>query len=359
MFPNSLLFAFVATCLFLANVGAEAGSAPNRPDGFDSYPSDHFRKARMDKRYIPHSVFQGYQAKAKRDGRVFVRRSDDEYGGSRPEFQPAEFEKRSVGEDADDGIGGHWSIAKRNDEDDGDKGLFNALNKRSLPPTAAANLEKRSPLEISMPFRTVGTVQKAQQPTPSKYSQGPDLVGPTYQLPASDYRSNMSANFAHRRHSSPPTNATQIHVNTPFAHIATACNHTCHFIHIGTHSIQSRHTWHCFVLSRLLNTTIAIRFAAPRLCIPQLYQAAPSSITIASLLSATPADRQGGDSSFSSVQEFINQAQKTTKCTWLSPADVHCAFCKRCSDAGGKNGEEFNCPDDSDSAETKVEEKKK
>ncbi|KAJ1593496.1 hypothetical protein NDA15_003819 [Ustilago hordei] len=278
MFPNSLLFAFVATCLFLANVGAEAGSAPNRPDGFDSYPSDHFRKARMDKRYIPHSVFQGYQAKAKRDGRVFVRRSDDEYGGSRPEFQPAEFEKRSVGEDADDGIGGHWSIAKRNDEDDGDKGLFDALNKRSLPPTAAANLEKRSPLEISKPkvaIRTVGTVQKAQQPTPGKYSQGPDLVGPTYQLPASDYRSNMSANFAHRRHSSPPTNATQIHVNTPFAHIATA---------------------------------------------------------------------QGGDSSFSSVQEFINQAQKTTKCTWLSPADVHCAFCKRCSDAGGTNKGEFAGP---------------
>ncbi|KAJ1595572.1 hypothetical protein NDA11_002476 [Ustilago hordei] len=256
MFPNSLLFAFVATCLFLANVGAEAGSAPNRPDGFDSYPSDHFRKARMDKRYIPHSVFQGYQAKAKRDGRVFVRRSDDEYGGSRPEFQPAEFEKRSVGEDADDGIGGHWSIAKRNDEDDGDKGLFDALNKRSLPPTAAANLEKRSPLEISKPkvaIRTVGTVQKAQQPTPGKYSQGPDLVGPTYQ----------------------------------------------------------RMFFHDFIYNY-------------------------GKITGATGSSG----QQGGDSSFSSVQEFINQAQKTTKCTWLSPADVHC----RCSDAGGTNKGEFTGP---------------
>ncbi|KAJ1021799.1 hypothetical protein NDA13_005412 [Ustilago tritici] len=129
----------------------------------------------MDKRYIPHSVFQDYHAKAKRDGRVFVRRSDDKYGGSRSEFQPAEFGKRSVGEDADDGNGGHW---------------------------------------------------------------------------------------------------------------------------------------------------------------------------------------QGGDSSFSSVQELINQAQKTAKCTLLSPADVHCveqggkedmiwwqqAFCKRCSDAGGTNKGEFAGP---------------
>ncbi|KAJ1032802.1 hypothetical protein NDA18_001526 [Ustilago nuda] len=138
----------------------------------------------MDKRHIPHSVFQGYQAKAKRDGRAFVRRSDDEYGGSRPEFQPAEFEKRSVGEDADNGIGGHWSITKRSDEDDGDKALFDTLNKRSLPPTAAANLEKRSQLEISLlkePIRTVRTVQKDKQPTHSKFSEGPDLVGPTYQ----------------------------------------------------------------------------------------------------------------------------------------------------------------------------------
>ncbi|SYW74851.1 uncharacterized protein UBRO2_00261 [Ustilago bromivora] len=70
MFPKSL-FAFVATSLFLANVGVEASPKPNRPDAFDSYPSDRFRKARVDKRYIPPSEFQEYYAKANGDGRVF------------------------------------------------------------------------------------------------------------------------------------------------------------------------------------------------------------------------------------------------------------------------------------------------
>ncbi|KAJ1595536.1 hypothetical protein NDA11_001329 [Ustilago hordei] len=79
------------------------------------------------------------------------------------------------------------------------------------------------------------------------------------------------------------------------------------------------------------------------------------------------------------VQKFVTEARKNgAVCQWFVPDDMKCveqggkgdmsasdviwwqqAFCKRCSDAGGKNGEEFNCPDDSDSAETKVEEKKK
>ncbi|SOV05923.1 Mig2-3 [Ustilago sp. UG-2017a] len=38
MFPKSLLLAFVASSLFLANVGVEASPKPNRLDKFDPYP---------------------------------------------------------------------------------------------------------------------------------------------------------------------------------------------------------------------------------------------------------------------------------------------------------------------------------
>ncbi|SAM83296.1 related to Mig2 protein [Ustilago bromivora] len=119
------------------------------------------------------------------------------------------------------------------------------------------------------------------------------------------------------------------------------------------------------------------------------YQGAPKSITITSVLATTPADNgflgicslpfssydgifsQDVNPRGSSVQAFMAEAQKTAKCTWLSPTDVSCveqggkadmkvddmiwwkhAFCKRCSDAGGKNRYEFTCPDDSNGAKT-------
>ncbi|SAM85329.1 related to Mig2 protein [Ustilago bromivora] len=110
-------------------------------------------------------------------------------------------------------------------------------------------------------------------------------------------------------------------------------------------------------------------------------QVAPTPITITSSLSTTPADKgflgicslpitpydgifgNGGDQSFSFVREFMKEAQKKAKCSWLSPNNVHCveqggeevmdkdkmtwwqqAFCKRCSDAGGTNAVKFQCP---------------
>ncbi|SPC62226.1 related to Mig2 [Ustilago sp. UG-2017b] len=120
------------------------------------------------------------------------------------------------------------------------------------------------------------------------------------------------------------------------------------------------------------------------------YQGVPKSITITSSLSTTPADKgylgicklpfyafdgvfvQDVYLSGSSVKAFMDAAQNTAKCTWTTPTDVQCveqggnaymkaddinwwrtAFCKRCSDAGGKSRTEFNCPDDSNGAKTK------
>ncbi|SOV07546.1 uncharacterized protein UDID_19211 [Ustilago sp. UG-2017a] len=124
------------------------------------------------------------------------------------------------------------------------------------------------------------------------------------------------------------------------------------------------------------------------------YYQAPKSITITSTLSTTPADKgylgicklpfsaydgifsQDDNPRGSSVQAFMAAAQNTATCIWLSPTDVQCvehggkanmdvndmiwwktAFCKRCSDAGGKSRKEFNCPDDSNGAKTKEGEK--
>ena len=69
-----------------------------------------------------------------------------------------------------------------------------------------------------------------------------------------------------------------------------------------------------------------------------------------------------GDRSDSHVQKFIDEAKKNAKCFWETPTNVLCreeggkkdmdskditrwyqAFCKRCSDAGGKNRSEFAC----------------
>ncbi|SPC66593.1 related to Mig2 [Ustilago sp. UG-2017b] len=123
------------------------------------------------------------------------------------------------------------------------------------------------------------------------------------------------------------------------------------------------------------------------------YQDAPKLITITSSLSTTPADKgylgicklpfsaydgifsQDDNPRGSSVQAFMAAAQNTAKCTWLSPTDVRCveqggkadmnvndmiwwetAFCKRCSDAGGKSKKEFDCPYDSNGAKTKEKE---
>ena len=122
-------------------------------------------------------------------------------------------------------------------------------------------------------------------------------------------------------------------------------------------------------------------------------QGAPLPITITSLLFTTPADKgflgicslQGasidgifGNSSYSFAQQFINEAQKAARCNWLSPTYVRCvehggkedtnseettwwqqAFCKRCSDAGGKNRAEFPCSKDSNGAKEKEGEKEK
>ena len=72
-----------------------------------------------------------------------------------------------------------------------------------------------------------------------------------------------------------------------------------------------------------------------------------------------------GDRSDSHVQKFIAEARKNAECFWQDPTNVWCkekvgkedqgpkditwwyqAFCKRCSDAGGKNRSEFACVDE-------------
>ncbi|SYW76896.1 uncharacterized protein UHO2_05613 [Ustilago hordei] len=107
---------------------------------------------------------------------------------------------------------------------------------------------------------------------------------------------------------------------------------------------------------------------------------APSFITISSILSTTHADSgflgicrlpstpydgisdYDGDRSDSHVQKFIDEAKKNAECFWQDPTNVLCkekggkedldpkditwwyqTFCKRCSDAGGKNRSEFAC----------------
>ncbi|KAJ1023675.1 hypothetical protein NDA18_004661 [Ustilago nuda] len=109
---------------------------------------------------------------------------------------------------------------------------------------------------------------------------------------------------------------------------------------------------------------------------------APSFITISSTLSTTHADSgflgicrlpsapydgiadYDGDRSDSHVQKFIDEAKKNAMCFWKDPTNVLCkeaggkdemgskdiiwwyqTFCKRCSDAGGKNRIEFACVD--------------
>ncbi|SPC61287.1 uncharacterized protein UHOD_11260 [Ustilago sp. UG-2017b] len=241
MFPKSLLFAFVATSLFLANVGVEASPKPNRPDAFDSYPSDRFRKARVDKRYIPPSEFQEYYAKANGDGRVFVRRSDDSAGGNH----------------------GHQG----SDCSPGQTRCHHPppSNKGSLP-AAAANLKKRSPLETSDLERhtpIVATTVKAKKPTPD---------------------TKITSDYVY----------------------------------------PSRHQ-----------------------------QGAPLPITITSLLFTTPADK--GFLGICSLQEHDGKEDMNSEeTTWWQQA-----FCKRCSDAGGKNRAEFPCSKDSNGAKEKEGEKEK
>ncbi|SOV05921.1 uncharacterized protein UDID_19065 [Ustilago sp. UG-2017a] len=63
------------------------------------------------------------------------------------------------------------------------------------------------------------------------------------------------------------------------------------------------------------------------------------------------------------VQKFLTEAQKFGTCAWSPPTDVHCVeqteqvflniydmswwqdrFCMRCSEAGGTNSKDFDCP---------------
>ncbi|KAJ1579364.1 hypothetical protein NDA11_004746 [Ustilago hordei] len=123
------------------------------------------------------------------------------------------------------------------------------------------------------------------------------------------------------------------------------------------------------------------------------YQGAPSSITITSSVAIAPIDKGflgictlqfaaydgiyslDNNPRGSMVQAFMTEARKSAKCSWTSPTNIQCieqggktdmgandtiwwkqAFCRRCSDAGGKNRKEFACPEDPNGA--KMEESK-
>ncbi|KAJ1022796.1 hypothetical protein NDA18_005129 [Ustilago nuda] len=119
------------------------------------------------------------------------------------------------------------------------------------------------------------------------------------------------------------------------------------------------------------------------------YQGAPSSITITSTLAKIPYDKgflgictlqftaydgiysPDNNPRGSMVQAFMTEAQKSAQCSWTSPTNIQCeekvgkvdmsptdtislkqTFCRRCSDAGGKNRKEFACPKDPNGAKT-------